>query len=195
MNDKLTLIGLSSVKPLIQKILERPHQHDWSLQGLGMLRLYLTDELRLHIWHSAFRVPDVSMMHTHPWHFHSLIVAGEVIQNRYAESDTGLEYHRQTILCGPGGGLLDEPPQLVKLKKKPDEHYSEGEVYSQLANEIHVSVPRNGTVTLIQREFLDDTEHAYVFWESGGEWVSAEPRRAVYGEVKDITQHALKVWF
>jgi hypothetical protein len=185
-------------KALTQAILEHPHDFEWSMQGLGMLRTYLTPELRLHIWDSSFRVQDVSMMHTHPWHFHSYIIAGEVNQFRYVvinEEDEATNFcMRQAIHCGKGGGLVGEP-EPVMLRRGPKEVYKEGAIYHQFANEIHISLPLDGTVTLVEREFLDDTEHADVFWPRGGDWVSAEPRNALLHEVDKVTEMALHAWF
>lgn len=99
-------------------------RNDWSTQGLGMLRLYLSREVRLHVWHSAFRVPSVSDIHDHPWDFRSDIVCGSVRNVRYgivSESECGPvlqdgegnplgavarpgqpNYTQSTIRCGTG---------------------------------------------------------------------------------------------
>lgn len=186
-------------KLLVKKILEKPSGHDWSLQGFGMLRLYLSDEVRLHVWDSRYAVDDVSTVHTHPWDFRSLVVAGEIINRRFDEYETpGSEFRsldgfrRQTIKCGEGGGLVGTPED-VWLRGGTPEVYLEGESYVQAAHEIHASLPRDGTVTIVTREFKEDTEHAYVYFE--GEWVSAEPRRATLGEVITICRRSLERWF
>ena len=59
---------------LVKTILEASRHggiSGWSLQGLGMFRLYLSHEKRLHVWDARFRTSDVSVIHTHPWHFTS----------------------------------------------------------------------------------------------------------------------------
>lgn len=203
-------IALEAMKPLVENMLRFPHNYEWTVQGLGMLRTYLSPELRLHVWNSQLRVPGVTMLHDHPWDFYSLIVAGEVIQYRYfpvspyaedgrdgsdPEGGWGFEpYMMQTIVCGEGGGPAGDP-EPIGLVQEPQECYVEGQCYNQLATEIHQSLPRDGTVTLIRRHFRENTEHAHVFWTPDKEWVSAEPRPATAMEVWEVTNHALKVWF
>jgi hypothetical protein len=189
----------SVVKSLVKKILESPTDHEWTLQGLGMLRLYLDDERRLHVWDSRYAVENVSQMHTHPWNFKSHVVAGELHNTRFVVVDsepaptTAKEFNKQTIFCGVGGGLVDSP-RKVHLDVYSQEFYSERESYDELAHEIHISQPVDGTVTIVKREFLEDADHALVFWETG-EWVSAEPRPATEKEILDITSYSLNRWF
>jgi hypothetical protein len=183
-------------KLLVKQILETATNFKWSLQGLGMLRLYLSDEVRLHIWDSRYRVDSVSPLHTHPWGFQSQVVAGVVRQIRYtlSENQYGTEYSRTLIKCGPGGGPKDEVDK-VRLFASTMEMYSEGQEYFQAASEIHESFPENGTVTIITRKFEADADHAYVLWLGNGGFVSAEPRPATEREVSDITTNALQRWF
>lgn len=190
---------IRATKTLVQHLLEHPQSAEWTLQGFGMLRCYLRPEVRLHVWDSAFRAPDVSDLHTHPWDFRSLVVAGRVRNYRFVESDgTSVESHgaiprrRQTIRCGEGGGLVGEPVDVF-LTEQPTEVFEEGESYVQRAEEIHRSLPEDGTVTIIEREFKDDTEHAFVYFQ--GEWVTAEPRPATDAEVQQILSGSLARWF
>jgi hypothetical protein len=78
----------------------------------------------------------------------------------------------------------------VHLYRCPTEVYGPGECYRQEAEEIHESRPANGTLTLIHRRFKEDTEHARVFWQSGG-FVSAEPRPAKEWEIQLVRVAAL----
>lgn len=185
----------SVTKELVKKILEQPLGHEWSVQGLGMMRLYLSKERRLHIWNSALRVPGVSEMHTHPWHFRSLVVAGTVINHKYEinESGYGASSKAQQIFCGEGGGLVGEPKNVFLLPL-PIQTFREKETYEELAEEIHISRPLDGTVTIVKREFLSDEDHAWVYWPSG-EWVSAEPRAAVNDEIEFVAKDSLARWF
>lgn len=185
-----TLEDLS--KSDVHDILVNCDDYEWSLQGLGMLRLYLDDVTRLHIWDDRFRVRNVSQMHTHPWNFSSRVIAGEVTNLIFEEDERGSRYKRQKIRCGEGGGLVGNWDTVNLLPKAKT--YSEGDTYSELAHEIHISRPERGTVTIIEREFLDDTEHAYVYWEFG-DWVSAEPREAAIEEVHQICNYSLNRWF
>jgi hypothetical protein len=167
----------------------------WSLQGFGMLRLYLTPETRLHVWHSAFSVPNYSPIHDHPWDFTSLILAGEIRQHRYLKLAQKMpshceEYLYTKIRCGAGGGPVEDRADPIYLRRLPLETYKSGELYDQKANELHESMPIDGTVTIINRQFKSDPEHAIVAWKSGP-WVSAEPRLATPYEVRKITETAL----
>lgn len=190
---KLGLVD--NITPALVKMILLNHRHfEWTLQGFGMLRTYIGKELRLHVWDSRFQVDDVTQMHTHPWNFRSLVVAGQVENVRYVERPEWQAFDRYEILCGEGGHITSEPEQ-VYLSAEPPEIYAAGHVYSQEANEIHSSHPLDGTVTLIYREFLDDEDHAYVYCEQGKEWISAEPRAATPAEVGAICQNALERWF
>lgn len=187
-------------KPLVQNILENHGRHEWTIQGLGMLRTYLPGDLRLHVWSSTAEFEDVSKMHTHPWDFESRVIAGKVVNIRFTwpDPDGGSKspicFQRQMIRCGQGGGIVGEPEE-VSLIQGHAEGYLEGSVYRQQAHEIHVSLPKDGTVTLIQRSFHEDTEHAYVYFPIGEEWVTAEPRAATPEEVERICEAALSEWF
>lgn len=183
---------------LIKAILEHPGDFEWSLQGFGMMRLYLAPEVRLHVWDSRYRVDGVTDMHTHPWHFHSEVIAGEVVNTRYCQTTladgSGDHYRQKEILCGVGGHETGRE-QRVALVRDPPEEIIAGQTYTQLAHEIHSSAPADGTVTIITRAFLDDVDHAFVYAREGSDWVSAEPRPATAQEVKEITQRALEIWF
>lgn len=189
--DEPNVVNLA-MKGLVQRILEKPFQYEWTKQGLGMLRTYIAPEIRLHVWDHRLKFHNVSELHTHPWNFHSVVVAGKVINQRYVESDDGRDILRQTIKCGEGGGLVGNP-EVVKLTSGMRESYVEGDIYLQNAAEIHRSAPLDGTVTIIHREFLDDTEHAYVYFED--DWVTAEPSPAGGVERDDVCARALERWF
>jgi hypothetical protein len=198
-----TFTATSLVKPLVKSILEHPHDREWSLQGFGMLRTYLAPELRLHVWDARSKVPFVSEIHTHPWNFHSYVVAGLVYNIRYERKLFGVKFvmgdegpfREQEILCGEGGHETDKEAELVLLRPDPTEIVREGEQYTQRAHEIHRSQPEDGTVTIIEREFLDDADHAFVYVPRDNDWVSAEPRPATPNEVEAITRNALSRWF
>lgn len=186
------------IKDLVKMILQKADQFRWSLQGFGMLRLYVGENHRVHVWDNSYAVPDVSELHTHPWDFKSLIVGGRIRNTIYEETDLhegdGDCYSRQVIKCGPGG-CLTGASMPVRLKQKSVQLYIEGDEYQQSAEEIHRSQPQPGTVTMITRTFKEDVDHAKVFWPKDKQWVSAEPRDATPDEVKKITQFALERWF
>lgn len=183
----------SNEKALIRGILSKAGDYRWSIQGFGMLRLSLTDETRLNVWDSRYRATNVSMMHTHPWDFESMIVAGELENVRFTPSHFGHPYEHAFIKPGPGGGIR-ENKGMVRLHRMKSETYLEGDKYRQNDNEIHISLPEDGTVTLNRRKRTGD-DIAYVYWPVNTSWVSAEPRPATKAEVMAITQNALERWF
>lgn len=189
-------------RALVRNLLQNSATMDWSLQGLGMLRCYLTPDIRMHIWDGSQAIPGVSTLHTHPWDFESLVVAGRVCNQRYLERSmphaTGKarrdSYMRQMIRCGEGGGLEGEPGPIL-LEPQIVEVVTAGYAYSQRAVEIHESRPDDGTVTIIKRSMPEDghPDFANVYWPEGGDWVSAEPRPATRTEALRIINKAFDV--
>lgn len=185
---------------LVTTILRNPHSWHWSLQGFGMLRLYLSPEVRLHVWDDRFAVPNVSTMHDHPWNFTSYVVCGEVTNQRYspewgvwADDST---FHCARIMCGPGGGACPlEPLPDACLRREPVERYGPGATYSQHCETIHSSHPTRGTVTICTRDVSAgrSRDHARVFWPKGGRWVTAEPRDATADEIDAMCGSALEL--
>ena len=171
---------------LVQMILERsistPEAYDWSIQGFGMLRLYLPQDMRINIWHSKFRVPDVSLIHTHPWHFTSLIERGRLTNIRYELTDGEPTHEQAPIKPGQNGGITG-CSKLVSLQSFNPEFYGLEETYSQRAHEIHLSSPQDGCVTINKRARVG-ADQALVFWSVGKSWVSAEPRKANADEIR-----------
>lgn len=187
------------IRLLVQNILARPGGFDWSVQGLGMMRLYLSDEVRLHIWDSALKVPGVSAIHSHPWNMKSTVVAGRYKQHRFLPTPEhyvrrGEKFKSVTIRCGEDACTM-EPPVEVEMDEQKLEVYEPGETYLQSHDEIHLSCPEDGTVTLVERTFLEDRDHARVYWRGKGDWVDAKPRPATPDEVAQVTARALRTWF
>lgn len=189
---------MTETKALVKALLQSPYALKWSVQGLGMMRTYLSDEIRLHIWDSTLKVPNASPLHTHPWHLHSTVVAGIYIQRRYTQplevSDRTLEFNSALIKCGAGACALEEKKK-VQLEATGLEYYEEDQSYYQHSSEIHYSTPTDGTVTLVTRTFTENRDNARVFWTGDGEFVSAEPRPATLEEVKRVTEASLGRWF
>lgn len=192
---------MSFTKPLVEHILRNAAKHEWSIQGFGMIRTYLgpksnPKEIRLNIWDSSLAVPNVSTIHDHPWDFSSEIVAGCFVNVRYdvPENFSSLTHSYIKIKTGIGGGYDPNAiPGAAGLLARRPELYMEGDVYTQIAREIHESIPYDGTVTINRR--VGDTEKARVFWPYGTAWVDAIPRKAQIYEVETITQRALRKWF
>jgi len=184
-----------ALRALVRPYLEAPLYYDWTVQGFGMMRTYIgPDKLwRLNVWNSALAVPNVSVIHNHPWHFESWIIAGNFTNRRYTEHKIGVAYHFATIKTGEGGGIRSKPDNAV-LQFHRDEHYWPGQTYKQTADEIHQSFYSDGCVTLNMRQRVGDGEHARVYWPAGTAWVDADPRPATEAEVEDTAALALRRW-
>jgi hypothetical protein len=199
---------LRFVRPLVRSVLENWANHRWSLQGFGMLRAYLSGrKLRLHVWDSKFTIPGVTTIHDHPWNFESHVVAGRITNTRYrvhpclhTEDDIERQklrspFVKARITCGTGGvndvATMKAQGARVWLTPTEPETYEAGGTYRQEAHEVHHTSYEDGTVTLVSREFLPDTEHANVYFRADGSWVSAEPRDATPDEVSAIVERAL----
>lgn len=179
--------------PFARKILEQAQTFPWSIQGFGMFRLYLTGDIRLHVWNSNFRVPFVDDIHNHPWDFESVVLAGKITDSSYL-FDSG--HHGETqetqIKCGPGGGLLSKA-RVGRLQKVSTRLFFPQERYELPSYAIHSTAYEQGTVTLMQKTRTDpNPEHALVYHPKGKAWVSAEPRHATLDEVQEMAESALQ---
>lgn len=189
-------------KALVKALLEEsakarstPAALDWSLQGMGMLRLKLSPTMRLHVWDSRYRWPGVSMVHDHlQWHLHSTIIAGRLNNIRYVESPDGVLFKYRTLRAGYGCTFVDDGPSEIRLLSGDVEEYTEGANYTQCAAEIHETDAVDGTVTIMTQR-RTESDQARVFWPADREWGTAEPRPATIDEIRAITGHALERWF
>jgi hypothetical protein len=189
--------GASVLQSLIRSVLRSPHDREWTLQGFGMLRTYLDPDkiTRLHVWTDKYATDKVSTIHTHPWDFQSMVIAGLIKDVEYERAPDGKKAMlEQQILCGEGGGLKGDPIE-VRLQMLRAQTLTTGDIYEHKAADIHESRPADGTVSMIIRRFGEDVDHASVFWNKRESWVSAEPRPATWFEVHEITNNALKLWF
>lgn len=163
---------------------KRHEKHQWSLQGFGMLRLYVRDFARIHIWHSQLRYPNVSMIHNHSWDLSSTVVIGRVVNTRYTPSarpEVGRLYHTQRRITGYQTVEIG-PVQEQWLEQANAEIYDPGDTYAQKAHEIHRTDAQDGTVTVMERK--EDTEgQADIYWPYGSEWGTAKPRAATRDEL------------
>jgi hypothetical protein len=127
------------------------HGNEWSVQGFGMLRLYIRTIGRLHIWDSALRYPNVSMIHNHSWDLKSTVVAGCIRNTRFTrEPLMGRKYVGQRLVTGYNTRMVT-PIEDVRLLDWPAETYLPGDVYAQRAAEIHRTDATDGTVTIMAR--------------------------------------------
>lgn len=190
--------NLIFVRPLVKLILEQATSFAWELKGLGLMRTYLSDDLKLHVWDKQSQIDNVSMTHEHPWSFESLIVAGCLKQyrlQRYSHWVLGSEPFESSIVqCGPGGRLLTDV-DLCHLHRGQLETYHEGQGYKQDSREIHQSLPEDGTVTLVRRISYQPARAARVYWPANEEWVSSEPIMATPEKIRRIADNTLRTWF
>lgn len=103
-------------KLLVKNIMDHPVDFDWSVQGLGMMRMYLSPEVRLHVWDSCLKIPSASPLHTHPWDMESSVVAGRYKQHRYILRDNFSvgnfdEFNCSEIKCGSEACTMSDPCQ------------------------------------------------------------------------------------
>lgn len=170
-----------------------PLYGDWSVQGMGLLRLYIRKLGRLHIWDDELRYPNVSMIHTHSWDLRSTIVCGELLNYRFAETlpERGAPYKKQTIVCGYNTRTASAVVDTGLLNSRI-ETLLPGDIYSQRAREIHKTIAVNGTVTMMERHEEGEGQ-ADVFWPSDCSWGDAKPRRATTEEVRRSVVKALEL--
>jgi hypothetical protein len=178
------------MREFVRDALERASSYEWSVQGFGMMRTYIgTDHrFRLNVWHSKLAVQNVSTIHDHPWDLVSWIISGRLRNRRY-EVGSGIPFQCMELEPGAEGGPRSVPEEVF-LFQRPTEIYFPGSRYEQRADEVHVSLPDDGTVTLNDRTGHGE-DRARVFWLSGG-WVDAKPRPATPWEVVLYSSLALE---
>lgn len=192
----MSAFDFSKLRAMTHFILRNATAFEWRLQGMGMLQLRLTSDMRLHIWDDRFAVPNVSMIHDHlQWGLHSTIISGELRNVRYADKkymEYGEPYDYAVFEAGEGAHMA-KPPECRWLAVIDSIRYRPGESYVQQPEEIHETKAERGTVTIMS-QFRTGSSQARIFWPRGTEWVSAEPRRATPGEITSIAENALENW-
>lgn len=193
---------MNPLRLLVTAILDNARQYTWSVQGFGLLRLYIRRVGRLHIWDSALRYPNVSMIHNHSWDLHSTIIAGSLRNTRFYERQhpkpNWQPYMKQRLVTGYNSKMVTDPT-LVYLLPEETEVYSANQapsiparVYSQKASEIHLTDADDGAITLMHRE-EDNDGQADVYWSQGCSWGTAQPRQATQQEIRMTVAKALTV--
>lgn len=188
---------------LASAILHHANAFEWSLQGMGFIRLHLVGHCRLHVWDKRYRSPGVSMIHDHlQWALNSTILSGELVNRQYSIHDkavinpalqVGALFNWATIKPGQGCYFKSDVRQVYLEPRMFPERLLPGQSYRQAPDVIHETDATDGTVTIIRKDPTPD-DSARVFWPAGTEWGSAEPRRASPSEVEDIVSRALARW-
>jgi hypothetical protein len=178
----------------VRVILSHAAAFEWTVQGFGMMRTYFGEDKqhRLNVWHSGLSVPNVSIIHDHPWRFQSWVLSGQIMNRRYnlhfMEGNDRIKHKFMIIEPGEQGGPRGEPQDAWLHPRAPEGYYSGG-FYSQLAHEVHSSHPLDGTVTINDRRDRGP-DIARVFWQHG-DWVDAKPRPATQEEVRFYSEYSL----
>lgn len=187
------MMGFAIQQALVRSVLEQWEAYEWTVQGFGFARTKLGGVGRIHIWDQRLAVPIVSTTHTHPWPLRSTIISGELVNVRFEVGGEGRPYVRSSIATGEGGGLIGAA-EAVFLRAVSTEFYGTGASYEQRPEEIHRTVARDGTVTLLERPQGPPLEKAVVFWPEGTSWVSAEPRAVKHHQLESVIKYALAAW-
>jgi hypothetical protein len=189
---------LNNLHALASIVCHNARHFKWTVQGLGMLRMHITENIRLHIWHSSLRVPNVSDIHDHvQWGLKSTIISGLITNIRFRRQIPGAtfkmpgsrEYLSARIKAGMGGGMEKQLGREWLLEGE-EEYYYPGDSYTQAAVEIHRSIAHDGTITFMEKTPTADVDGATVYWQHG-DWVDAMPRAATTEEIERVTQCAL----
>jgi hypothetical protein len=195
-------------KAEVQQILRNWTTHEWQVQGFGMLRTYLDGpgEPRLQIWDQRVAVWGDWTIHDHPWDFTSRIICGTLFNQRFEKSteldplpiwhqDPSERLYKGTLLVpGPEGGNTGEPFDIW-LTPQPTEVYSSGDEYSQKYWELHKTRYDQGTITMIERDRVKESDTALACYSESVGQTFYRPRPATPDEIFTVTGDALKRWW
>ena len=211
---------MSPIRDDVEAILRHHDEHDWQVQGFGMLRTYLPGEAepRLQVWDQRLATWGNNAIHDHPWKFRSTIIAGRIYNQRYkidalcpdcgergGEAKFGCPHgsflpngHVTEIKPGTRGGLLSSRPvHPCRITPEPLEVYAMGDSYEQTHREMHLTRYAQGTVTLIERFGREESDIARVAWygEPDAQPPFVNPYAPNSDEIKRTIHSALDSWF
>ncbi len=208
----------ATTRALVKTILQRAEHYSWEVPANGRLTLVLEPNVAvINVFHSKYRVPGTTAIHSHTVDFRSDIIGGVMQQNRYQRviadaghgpaprviADTGRgheprRYWEQELTLD---GKLKRDPIECDLTEGAIETYAAGEFYEITADEIHQSVPEDGTVTLITRQHKTSPTSVSTFWPWAPLAAGARPSDKIIPKeagdevVKDVISVALEKWF
>ena len=180
---------------LFQGSINDPDFMKWYAVGLGLLNADIDDrgKIRVHIWDSSLKVPNVSTAHTHPWNFTSYIVDGTLTNYLYAESLSGNNRQRRREQVFTRNGIRTISEELVYLEPYGFTSYPAGSCYSQNHADIHSTGYTDGTVTIVEMgERIQDW--AYEYFAAEGELKQGTLHRATPEEIRSVLGKILKRW-
>jgi len=172
----------------VHDILARADDHDWRMQDIGVLGLWLDDEhrTRLHVWTPDDAIGE-PLVHDHPFAFTSTVIAGELVNTRYVEDPSGMEYVRERYTPGREDERRADTVRLVGAS----ETLGAGARYRQVASELHDSVQVPGTVTVLHfDDVFDDLPELTTCRRPDSPWISGRARSATQDEIRRITAMA-----
>lgn len=196
---------MSATRNEVRDVLENWPDHEWQVQGFGMLRTYLPGETepRLQVWDQRLACWGNNAIHDHPWRFRSTIVAGTVFNQRFDISDRSKSPATRMgsitdIIPGTRGGQLSERPvKTCWITPQPVEVYSMSDQYWQTHREMHLTRYTQSTITLIDRFDREDADIARVAWFGSfhEQPPFVNPYPATPKVVEQIIGDALRTWW
>ncbi len=176
-------------KKYAKKVLEDPFRYNWYAQGFGKMATTIGNA-KLHIWDRLLLNPRVPAIHSHSYDFLSLVVVGVVRNLRFSEVH-GDSWSK--VLVTASGELIDGP-SYAALEESPIDVHREGVQYRQASDEVHLSFPDDGTMTLVEWTG-GEPKHMKVYWRGKTPWVNAKSRPATREEIASVTKNALEAWY
>lgn len=188
------------VRALLESEIDDPSP-GWKINGLNQrlahIHLDLPGDWILNVWDSGLASGDgVDTVHDHPWPVWARIVSGELRQHRFLVASAGERFAMVTSVDADGCGPKSGPLEYVCLVRGPLEVYGPGEVYEQTPDELHLSLPLDGAVTLARRFALPDPPiRQRVAWPADSDRDPSSTKRAATGdEVRRTLRLALDTW-
>ena len=166
-----------AIRGLVKAILQNADRFQCEVPANGRLTIVLDPGVMvINIFDGRYRQPGTTAIHSHTVDFRSDIVGGVMRQYRYGRVDDGGDakrYWGQELTLD--GKLIGEPAACF-LREGELEVYPAGEFYEITADEIHQSVPEDGTVTLITRQHKTRPSSVFTFWPYSAATAGAKTR-------------------
>lgn len=129
--------------------------------GNGFIQLYLADDVRLHVWHPAFRPirNHNAMVHTHRYDVNSTVYAGRLLHRTYIiDTDSPKSEHDIRVIQLDGASGAHGTPEIetgvtAKLVERHRYEFTTGAKYTMKSPYFHTSdaVGTDPIVTIFER--------------------------------------------